>query len=192
MAPKPKRISAAAAGIPADKEAADRLLGEIGTIQRKIDRIDLDLSEQVAALKKVASEQAAPLAAEIKAKVAALAAFAAQRRDEIIPAGRKSVALSQGVIGFRWGNPTVKVSKGQEDAVITTFQRLGLTDLLREIVEIDREAILRSPARIEGLAGISVEQTETFYAKPLDVQSEATVTSTKVTDPARIQAADAA
>lgn len=189
---KGKRITAAAAGVPKSREEADALLAELGTLQRQLERIDLDLSEVVAAAKKSAAEKAKPLADQIRAKVAALCAYATASRDELIPAGRKSVNLSQGTLGFRMAPPAVKVAKGQEEFVITTLRRLGLEDLLRETVELDREAILRDPSRIAGLAGISVEQTETFYVKPLDVSVEQSVTSAKVTDPAQLQPADAA
>lgn len=192
MAKKRTRVTAAMAGVPADLEAANTLLGEIGTLQRQIDRIDLDLSEAVAALKKKAGDDAKPLADQVKAKVAALMAFATANRETIIPAGRKSVALSQGTIGFRLGNPTVKVAKGQDDAVIATFERLGLKKLLRHETTIDKEAILREPGTIQGLAGIGVAQVETFYVKPLDVASEQAVTTATVTDPLRLQPADAA
>lgn len=191
-AKKRKSVTAAMAGVPTDLEAANVLLGEIGTLQRQIDRIDLNLSEAVAALKKTAGDEAKPLADQLKAKVAALCAYATTNRETIIPAGRKSVSLSQGVMGFRLGNPTVKVAKGQDEAVIATLERLGLTGLLRHVVELDREAILRDPATIAGLAGIGVEQVETFYVKPLDVSSEQAVTMAKVTDPTKLQPADAA
>jgi phage host-nuclease inhibitor protein Gam len=192
MAKRSNRLTSALAGIPATLSEADTLLGEIGTLQRQIDRIELDLSEAVAAAKKASADQAKPLAEQIKAKVSALCAFLTANRDTVIPAGRKSVSVSQGVMGFRLGNPTVKVAKGQDDAVIATLARLELTDLLRQVVEIDKEAILRNPAAIAGLAGIGVEQVETFYVKPLDVSAEQSVTTTKVTDPRQLQPADAA
>ena len=192
MTKKRTRVTAAMAGVPADLEAANALVGEIGTLQRQIDRIDLDLSEAVAALKKQAGDDAKPLADQVKAKVAALMAFATANRETIIPAGRKSVALSQGTIGFRLGNPTVKIAKGQDEAVIATLERLGLEKLLRRETAIDKEAILREPGTIQGLAGIGVAQVETFYVKPLDVASEQAVTTSTVTDPLRLQPADAA
>lgn len=192
MTKKRTRVTAAMAGVPADLEAANALVGEIGTLQRQIDRIDLDLSEAVAALKKQAGDDAKPLADQVKAKVAALMAFATANRETIIPAGRKSVSLSQGTIGFRLGNPTVKIAKGQDEAVIATLERLGLEKLLRRETAIDKEAILREPGTIQGLAGIGVAQVETFYVKPLDVASEQAVTTSTVTDPLRLQPADAA
>ncbi len=189
---KKKSITAAAVGVPKDRGAADALLGDIGQLKRELEKIDLDLTEVVANARAAASERAKPLAAELKAKVAALAAYAEAHRAELLPPGRRSVSLSQGVIGFRYSSPKVDVVRGQEESVIATLERLDLIDFIRIEKTLNREAILAAPERIEGLAGICVVQTESFYVKPLDVSSEEAVTTRKVTDARQLQAADAA
>lgn len=176
--------------VPASREDADRLLGEIGALQRRIETIDIELTDAVALAKAEASRKAKPLADELKAKLGVLATWAEASRGELLDGKRRSAAMSQGTIGWRMGMPTVKVSRGQEEALIATFQRLGLSSLLRERVELDKEAILKAPDRIEGIAGIGIEQVESFWAKPLDVRTELATTSVKLKGVAAVRQPD--
>lgn len=177
-----KRIKAAALPVPESMEGADRLLGEIGELQRRLDLIDTALSEEIAHAKARAAEEATPLAAELKMKFEALLVWATSTKDEWLEDGRKSRAFGQGVLGWRWGMPTVKVARGQEDAVVETLGRLGMGDLIRTRQEVDKDAVLKDPARVAGVAGITVEQVETFFAKPLAVQAEQTKTTRRLKD----------
>ena len=158
-----------------------------------MDRLNHDLTDQIAALKEAAKNQADPLVATIKSKFQALTAWAAANRSEILPRGRRSVSLSHGVIGWRMGNPTVKVSKPLEAAIIGAFERAKLDHLLRRTAELDREAILRNADAIDGIPGLWIEQTESFYAKPLDVEIEQVATVQRLTGTdIKPQAAEAA
>lgn len=180
MARKP-RLKAVAQAVPQTREEADRLLGEIGALTREVERIEADLTDTVALAKESAKEKAAPLADALKSKFAALTAWAEANKSELLQGKRRSLTLTQGMIGWRWGNPAVKVGRGQDEAVVSTFTRLGLSDLLRVETSLDREAILKRPEAIEGIAGISIEQVESFFAKPLDVKVEQTATVVKLT-----------
>lgn len=186
------RIKAKAEAVPSSREEADTLLGQIGALQREVERIEADLSDQVSRSKADAKKRADPLVKQAEAKFVALMAWANASRETLLVEGRKSLALSQGTIGWRRAPPAVRVEKGQEDAVIAALEAAGLTDLLREVVELDKEAILREPARVGGIPDIMVEQAEHFWIKPLDVRVERKATSAKVTGAAVAPAEEAA
>jgi phage host-nuclease inhibitor protein Gam len=167
-----RRIKAPALPVPASREEADRLLGDLGALQRELDHIDADLTATCAAAKLAASKAAAPIADEIRRRFSALGIWAEEHRSRLLEGDRKSVALGQGVIGWRWGMPTVRIARGQEEAVIEELARRALGHLIRTRQEVDREAVLRAPELVADLTGIVVEQIETFFAKPLDLESE--------------------
>lgn len=181
MAKKPTRIKAPAVPVPQTREEADKLIGEIGAFQRDIDLAKAAAEEKVAAVKAALEEEIGGKAAEMLAKFQAVMAFASANRDTLLEKGRKSVELSQGQLGWRLGNPTVKLARGvDEDSLVATFERLKLDDLLRVTTSLDRQAILKEPKRIEGIAGITVEQDETFFVKPLEVTTETTAKAGKL------------
>ncbi len=175
------RLKAVAQAVPQTRDEADTLLGEIGALSREIERIDADLNDKVALAKEAAKAQVTPLADSIKAKFAALTSWGEANKSELLDGKRRSITMTHGTVGWRWGNPAVKVGKGQEDAVVKTLARLELGSLLRVETSLDREAILKNPDAIEGIAGLSIERVESFFVKPLDVSTEQTATVVKLT-----------
>lgn len=167
-----KRIKRAALPVPTSRAGADAALGRIGELQRQLDAINGHLSEEVARQKARCAEAAAPIAEEIRELFEGLHVWAEGARAELLEDGRKSVAMSQGTIGWRLGMPTVKVARGQHDAVVATLGRLGLGDLIRTRQELDKDAVLRDPDLVRDVPGLAVEQVEQFFAKPLDLEVE--------------------
>lgn len=178
MAP---RLKAAAQPVPQSQEEADRLLGEIGALSREVARIEADLTDQVERAKAAAKQQAAPLAEAIKAKFQALTAWAEANKAELLGGKRRSLQLTHGAIGWRWGSPAVRIKRGCEEAVVTTLERLGLDRFLRVKRELNREAILEDPAAVEGIAGVAIERAESFWAKPAEMEIEQVATVQKLT-----------
>ncbi len=188
---KPVRIKARAQEVPQTREEADRLLGEIGALSREIERVEADLTDQVARLMDQAKAASSPLGEALKSKFAALTAWAEAHKGELLDGKRRSVGMTHGTIGWRMGTPAVKVARGQEETLVKTLLRLDLGRFLRTAVTLDKEAILKDPAAVEGIVGLTVEQKETFFAKPLDVELEQQATVLKITG-REVQAADAA
>lgn len=162
------------------REAADEAIHEIGDLLRAKATLEASLEEKVADLKAKTAVAVKPLADEIDAKIDALHAWAEANKAELLEGERRSVRLPQGTLGWRWDPPAVKVKKGQDDTVIAALERLSLGDLVRTKKEIDKEAILADPKRIEGIAGVKVEQKERFWVKPAEIEVEEVKTSRTV------------
>jgi len=189
---KTKKLKAPATPVPQTREQADALIGEIGAAQRSIDEIAARLEEDIARLKQLAAAAAAPYAARIEAHFAAVTAWASANKDALLEGKRRSVELPQGVIGWRWGNPTVKIARGKEDDVVATLQRLRLNKLLRVEVSVDKPAVLKYRGLIEGIEHITIEQAENFFLKPLAVEAEHVAPVVKLTGAAATQPAEEA
>jgi len=189
---KTTKLKAPATPVPQTREQADQLIGEIGAAQRAIDDITARLEADIAQLKAVAAAAAAPFATRIMSHFVALTAWASANKDALLEGKRRSVELSQGVIGWRWSNPTVKVAKGKEDDVIKALRERGARRLLRYEVSIDKNAILKEPDRIEGIPHIEVVQVENFFVKPFAVEAEHVAAVTKLTGAAATQPAEEA
>lgn len=167
-----RRIKAPSLPRPTSRDEADRLLGEIGVLQRELDAISAQLTETVAEAKERASRLGRPIADDIDRRFKALCLWAETERDQLLEGGRKSVTLSQGVIGWRWGMPMVRIRRDAEDEIVELLSQRGLHHLIRTRQEIDKEAVLRQPELVADVDGLTVEQVETFFAQPLDLAAE--------------------
>lgn len=176
-----KSVSKAAKAYPpiASREEAEEAIREVGALLRQKDQAEARLADKIAALKADAIAVCRPLAETLKAKVDALHAWAESHKSELLEDGKRSVKLAQGTIGWRWNPPSVKLA-GDESAIIEALRRLNLGDLVREKAEIDKDAILADPKRVEGIAGIAVSQAEQFWVKPAEIEVEQVKTSRTV------------
>lgn len=170
MAKKPTRMKANSLPVPTNQAEAETLLEEIGLLQRQVARIEAVMNDELAEVKARHEEAAQPLNAEIEAKFTALHAWAEANRGELLRKGGKTAKLASGELAWRTTPKSVAIR--QPTVVIETLKRLGLGDLVRTKEEVNKEAILAEPQRVEGIAGITISQREEFVAKPFESQIE--------------------
>lgn len=174
-----------------NREDAEAALGRVGENLREIQRIELEASEQIEAIKSAAKQRTDNLAKAVKADFVALTGWAAENREQLLADGRRTIPMTHGQVGWRWSPPAVKVKADDEPAVVATLQRLKLDHLLRTRVELNREAILEEPGAVEGIAGISIERVETFWAKPAELDLEQKAQARKLTGAEAVESAKA-
>ena len=176
-----KSPSKAAKSYPpvASREEADTIVREIGTLLRAKNQFEATLEEQVADLKAKTSAEVRPIADTLRAKLDSLHAWAEANKAALLIDGARSASLPQGKLGWRWNPASVKLD-GEEADIVAALERLGLGDLVRVAKEVNKEAILEDPKRVEGLAGIKVAQTEQFWVKPAEIEVEQAMTSRTV------------
>lgn len=167
---KTTRIKTAALPVPRDQKEAEALLLRIGTLQRQVSRIEAGMNDMLADIKARHEEQAAPANAEIEVAFQALHAWAEANRETLCPGRLKTAKLATGEIAWRVTPPSVRIMK--PEVVIERLKHLGLTDLLRTREDINKDAILADPARVESVKGIAITQREEFVAKPYESQIE--------------------
>jgi len=173
------RLKAVAQKVPQTLAEAEHLAAELGENLRVLDRHNSRVASDVAAVQVKGKEISGPMGKEIDAQFKALTAFAQAHRADILPADRKSLQIAAGTIGWRLGNKALVVEAGMEDAVID-YLDTAAPHMLREVVSLDKEALLADPEFVEGLEHVSISQTETFFFKPLAVDLEKTKTTGKV------------
>lgn len=112
---------------------------------------------KLAALEQKHSEAAAPLAEQIEAKRAAIAAYAESHRAELTDNGKtKTAAIGKGCLKWRKSPPKLEVT-GDTAAIITALKRRKLGRFIRTKEELDKAAILKEAAAIKTpIAGLAV------------------------------------
>jgi phage host-nuclease inhibitor protein Gam len=90
---------------------ADEALAIIAEAQREIDRVNLELNEEIDALKEQAKAATADAEALVKIHEARLKAFATANRESVFQ-GQRSIQLNYGRIGFRKSSSLALAAKG--------------------------------------------------------------------------------
>lgn len=172
MAKKRMKTKAAPIAIPRDQAQAEQLLGDIGHLQRQVARIEHNMNDALASVKDKFEKAAQPLNDQIETKFQALHIWAEANREDLLKGRSKTAKLSTGEIQWRTTPPAVKIPKKITEAVIANLKTIGLGDLVRTKEEINKEAILADPKRVDGVRGITIDQHEEFVAKPFESEIE--------------------
>lgn len=167
-----KRATIKTSHAATSRDEVERLLLDLGEIQRRRELIKLALDESISAARATAADEDAPLKIREESAVAAIQAWAEVNRPSLTADGLKTVPLANGVIGWRTGMPTVAIKRGTDlpDLLRRLIDR-GLSVFVRHAPDLDKEAILRADdtdlSRLRYVAPeIAISQIERFFVEP--------------------------
>jgi phage host-nuclease inhibitor protein Gam len=158
------------------RQQMERLVSEI--CQLTIDR-DAATAEMDDRLLKVRQDYETTLARhqeDLDAKMALAQAWAEANPSEF--AGKKSIEMVHGTVGFRTGMPKLKLLTGWTwDRVKDALQNGNFRDYIRTKQEVDKERLLADREQIgdamRTVCGCRVVQDEPFFVEPKrDAQEE--------------------
>jgi phage host-nuclease inhibitor protein Gam len=154
-----------------NKEQAVEAIAEIGRRQRERERIQTAMNDELAKVRQRYEEQADPHSVEIRRLSSAVKVWCDEHRIELTSDGAsKSAHLASGDV--HWRKTPAKVVIRNEDVVLATLRRLGLTQFIRVKEEVNRKALLDEPEAAKGIKGISVSQKEEFAIEPFETHLE--------------------
>jgi phage host-nuclease inhibitor protein Gam len=161
------RTKTRALAVPQSMEEADRLLAELGRLEREKRLVQAALDEATAGAKARAEAEAAPIAAAMEELVARIQAWAEANRDALTKGGRtKTVKLPAGTVSWKLGRARLFVE--HEAPVIEALRARGDGHLVRVTATLDKAALLAEPAAVQGLPGCAIVLPgEEFEAKPV-------------------------
>lgn len=165
MTPLKKREAASA--MPqsiTDVEVAFVRIAELSaTIARNREAVDAHVAE----LHERFAKQSEPVNAEIARLTQGIQAYCETRRGDLTNGGKaKMFKFATGTVQWRKGRARVDID-GDEASMIDTLKALGLSQFVRLTEALDKVAILKSPQRIAGVAGLRVvEAPETISVEP--------------------------
>ncbi len=149
--------------VPASLTEVNTLLFKIGECERELNNIKTTLEAEVAEVRSNAELAAAPLQEEHKRCVKALQTYATANRKTLLVGDKKSLVLTGGEFGWRLPPTKVTFARGGAEQVIKNLETMELTQYLRYITEVDREALLRDRPAV---SGVKYSQKEGFFVKP--------------------------
>ncbi len=169
MPPKTKRVktAAAAVAVPQSRDQAAEMVAEIGKSNRELARLEADMNDALAQVKKAFEEKAEPIRKRINEKTHGVQTWAEANRDLLTHGGKvKTAALTTGQLCWRTRPPSVRVTGAE--SVIVALRKLGLGRFVRVIDEVNKAAILNEPAAVATVPGISISQGEDFVVEPFE------------------------
>jgi phage host-nuclease inhibitor protein Gam len=169
------RIKRAAADfeVPQSDAEANVFVEMLGTLQRGRTRIETDLNEALAKLKKEAEAKALPLAMQAEGLMRGLQSYCEANRDRLTAEGKvKFHRFGAGEISWR-----AKPAKVSITGVESVLERLLSSRVLRKFVrvknEIDKTAMLADPKLAETIKGVRIASDgEDFIVKPISTELE--------------------
>ena len=168
-----KGIKTIAVAVPASQAEAERLLADIGRLQRQVVRTETEMNDVLISVKDKFEKLAQPLNEQIETKFQALHIWAEANRSILLIGKSKTAKLSTGELLWRNTPPAVKFKRGVKvEAIVAALEAAKLGDLVRTVKEVNKEAILAEPERVAGIAAIEIKSREEFVAKPFESQIE--------------------
>lgn len=154
--------------VPQSRDAAADSIFTVGAIDRDLQRLDADLKDALAAVKKSYEERALPLKEKRTELVEGLKVFCEANRD-VLTAGKKTAAFTTGEVSWRLRPPSVKIRGGEDELVKWLIAaEPELAELFVRVKhEANREAMLADPERARVLPGVTISsEGEDFEVKP--------------------------
>lgn len=145
----------------ADVEAAVR---ELCIASVRIDETAAQMNADLARVRERYEPELAALRQTWEDLFARVEAWAQAHPEEF--AGRKSIVMVHGTIGYRTGQPTLKPVKGMTwERVLDVLRRIAPA-YVRVKEEPDKQALLTLGEENLGTLGLKIEQAERFYVEP--------------------------
>lgn len=162
--------------VPQSREEAAAAVARIGALNREVTRIELAMSDEVAAIKASGEEKSGALKEQVEAATEGLKIWAEANRAQITNGHKtKTVDLGTGSISWRTAPNKVKgVPRAKEAlaAMIAQIKSLGLKQFVRTTEEINKEAMLADTVKAEKIPGIKIASDgESFEVEPFEVVS---------------------
>jgi phage host-nuclease inhibitor protein Gam len=154
------------------REDVNAAIAEIGRCQRERARIEAEMNDNLATIRAEYEKAAKPHADRIADLQHGIHVWCEANRQDLTREGKtKTARFASGEVAWRTRPPSVRLTAAA-DVVIKALKALGLSRFIRTKEELDREAVLKEPAAVEAVRGISISQREDFVVTPDETKLE--------------------
>lgn len=166
MAPKTRIKTRAQIDVPQTNTEAAADIRKLGDLQRRLGRAQAEMNDAIAHITQTYQGPIEALTEQITGLQKGVQAYCEAHREDLTHGGKvKTANLVTGEVQWRQRPPSCRITGAE--SVIETLRRLGLSEFVREKLEINKEAILNEPEKVKGVAGISiVTGVEDFVITP--------------------------
>ena len=151
------------------RDEFDRVVNDIVDKQIVKERLELRRDAKILDVRKDFDPDINDLSEKMQAAVIRAEKYAAEHREELLPARKKTSETTSAFFGFRTGNPTLVLlnRKWTWKAVIKSLRELSLVDYIITKETPDKEKMkLRLSEHDLFRVGTRIEQKEVFFVDP--------------------------
>lgn len=171
MATKKIKTEAVSVPVPQSREEVSNAIAEIGAAQRERARIEADMNDALAKIKKQFEEAAEPHKLKIEQLTKGVHTWCEANRLDLTNGGKvKFAKLSSGEVKWRL-RPTKVTIRGVEN-LLEIMKGMGLYRFIRSKEEPNKEQMLAEPEVVAGLPGVKFEKGEDFVIVPFETALE--------------------
>jgi len=159
------------ARVPRNHSEANAALMMIGVHQRARQRIETEMNERLAAIRREFEARAEPHRRAIESHISGLRAWCEANRAELLTSDLKTYRFAAGEVSWRIRPPRVTVRDTAQ--AIAWFASNRLLSFIRQREELNKEEMLRCPAEASRNPFIRIGSGgEEFYVRPFDTELE--------------------
>lgn len=166
--------------VPQTREEASNMLADYGAKLREVERIESEMNDALAEVKKTYLAKATPIADAANDLFKGLQIWCDANRARITDDNKtKTADLGTGKVSWRVNPPKVNL-RGKVEDIIARIKSLGdpYKKFLRATVELDKVEMLRDPNLATSIEGVKVSSAgETFTVEPFAAEQLAEVAS---------------
>ena len=154
-----------------DYKSLDSSMSDLCKFELKNDELTNEMNERIQALRAKYSDRLEALSTKSKEMRVAIIAYARANRQTLFPLNRKSLRLTNGVVGYRQGRASLQLQEGNTwDDVLEALQEAKAKDYIRIKFEVNRSLLLsRSDdpkvAKLISRVGLQVISEEQYYVE---------------------------
>lgn len=152
---------------PVDGRArADLYLAHIGRLSRARATLEAEMNEAISRIREMYRARIERLDRAIDVRTSALRRWA-EAHPELFD-GARSMELTHGRIGWRLGNPSLRLLGGTTwEQVLERLERRGLHDYIRMVREPDKRRMIADAGQLPlRELGVRIYQRDEFFAAP--------------------------
>jgi phage host-nuclease inhibitor protein Gam len=157
--------------VPATREEAVGIVREITELLLEERMAKAEMDVEITALKEAYDARLSSISARLGQVMPAIEGWAETNRGDF--AGKKSIDLHHGIVGWRITPPTLKPVKGYTWSSVLDRIRDRASEFIRTKEEVDKEKLLAARDNYDLKAlGCQVVQVDEFYVEPKITKTE--------------------
>lgn len=152
------------------REAMEEAFNAYATADAQQRSLTAEMDSKLVEIRESYADRLASLETEKKEAFEKMQVFATENREELF-SKRKSMETTHGILGFRIGNPKLKVRKGMTWAGVLELLKIKGKNYVRTVEEVAKDKLLAERdldkcKAVMDACYIDVIQDETFFVEP--------------------------
>ena len=154
-----------------DQKTLDRSMSDFCLLENKHVELTTEMESRLQGIRDKYASRLEALATKSESVRFSIIEYARENRDTLFPLNRKSIRLTNGIVGYRQGRPSLHLQDGYSwNDVLEALQEEKADEFIRTKLDVDRSRLLSQHddpkvKRLLNRIGVRVSVEEQFYVE---------------------------